>query len=182
MALPTPSTDEDLFQRLRKGDESAFVNFYRRWNGKLFRYGLRMSGSVEVAEDVVQEFFLALIREAHGYDPQRGSLSSYLYGIARHKTLRFLQKQRSWIPLETEHDDEQDLGQPGVRMVAEQALADLLRKERIEMVWTHDLALPVKYREAVILCDLQEMSYEEAAGTLECPVGTVRSRLHRVGR
>jgi RNA polymerase sigma-70 factor (ECF subfamily) len=58
-------------------------------------------------------------------------------------------------------------------------LAGLLRAERIENLRRAVHALPVVYREAVVLCDLEEMSYGDAAAALGCPVGTVRSRLHR---
>ena len=78
----TPS-DHDLLLGLRDGDEAAFTALYRRWQGPLYRYALRVSGSPALAEDVTQEVFMALLRRNEGYDPSRGELSSYLHGIAR---------------------------------------------------------------------------------------------------
>ena len=83
-----PETDEALLSRMQSGDEQGFVTLYRRRQGSIYRFALHMSGSTAVAEDVTQEVFLALIREGCGYDPARGSLSGYLYGIARNLVLR----------------------------------------------------------------------------------------------
>jgi RNA polymerase sigma-70 factor (ECF subfamily) len=170
--------DGDLLKRLRTGDEDAFSELYRRWQGPMYRFALRMSGSPPVAEDVTQEVFMAIMAEGSRYDPSRGAVSSYLYGIARHQVLRRLDRERGLVPL-PEHDD--DLTTPGVSAWGELAdpLAEAVRRERIDRVWQAVLALPAHYREAVVFCDLQGLRYTEVAEVLGCPVGTVRSRLHR---
>jgi RNA polymerase sigma-70 factor (ECF subfamily) len=161
----TPS-DHDLLLGLRDGDEAAFTALYRRWQGPLFRYALRVSGSPALAEDVTQEVFMALLRRNEGYDPSRGELSSYLHGIARNLARRRIERERGHLPL----SDGAGTDDP---------LADLVRRERTDLVWEGLLGLPLHYREVVVLCDLQGLSYEEAASALGCAVGTVRSRLHR---
>jgi RNA polymerase sigma-70 factor (ECF subfamily) len=129
-----------------------------------------MSGSGAMAEDVTQETFLTLLRDGRGFDVSRGSMAAYLAGIARHLVLRTQSRERLQEP-----DDSLD-----ERISAwSDALGDLLRRESIEAVRSAVLQLPAQYREAVVLCDLEEMSYEEAAAALGCPVGTVRSRLNR---
>lgn len=158
--------DEQLLQRIRAGDEEAFRALYRGRQGAIYRFALQMSGSPTLAEEVVQEVFLTLIGETAHFDPARGSLAAYLYGIARHHLLRCLRRESPMVPLEE---------QPGGHDVA----GELARRERIEWVRRAVLSLPVDYREAVVLCDLEEMGYAEAAEALGCPVGTVRSRLHR---
>jgi RNA polymerase sigma-70 factor (ECF subfamily) len=161
----TPS-DRDLLRGVQAGDEEAFSLLYRRWQGPVYRYALRMSGSPPLAEDVTQEVFMALLRRSEGYDPTRGELSSYLHGIARNMARRRLERERGLQPLA----DEAGRDDP---------MADLARRERADLVWNGILALPLHYREAVVLCDLQGLSYEETAMALGCAVGTVRSRLHR---
>src|SRR5260370_17777024 len=98
-------TDDELLRRMQGGDGEAFVALYRRRQAGLFRVALHMSGSMPVAEDVTQEVFMALLREDCGYDPQRGTLSGYLYGIARKLVLRHLERRRTNVALETDPDD-----------------------------------------------------------------------------
>jgi len=176
-ATPGPS-DDDLLRRIRGGEEAAFTTLYRRWQGPIYRFALRMSSRPAVAEDVAQETFMALIAGADRFDPERGSLSSYLYGIARHRVLRRLEKDGAYVPMEEETDDETPR-RAASETVQDDPLAELVRRERIDRVRDAVLGLPAHYREAVVLCDLQRLSYEEAAEALGCAVGTVRSRLHR---
>ncbi|HWP42092.1 MAG TPA: RNA polymerase sigma factor [Blastocatellia bacterium] len=170
------TSDEDLLQLVRMGDESAFAALYRRRQGAIYRFALHMSGSDSIAEDVTQEVFIALIGDVARYDPAKGSLSAYLYGIARNHVLRHLERERSLVPID-EEADERDAS--AAFIVEGDPLGDLTRNEMIEAVRQAVLALPAHYREVVVLCDLHEMSYDEAASALDCAVGTIRSRLHR---
>src|SRR5262245_37657119 len=162
-------------RRMQAGDEEAFAALYRRLQGGNFSFALQMSGSASIAEEVTQEVFLTLIREPQRYDARRGSLSAYLYGIARNCVLRSLPTRRSDAAVEEEDGTESLL-------VEENPLGDLTRKETIEEVRRAVLSLPEHYREVVVLCDLHEMDYAQAANVLSCSVGTVRSRLHRARR
>src|SRR5690349_5449276 len=175
MTVPLQENDDELLLRMQSGDEQAFIALYRRRQGPLYRFALHMSGSASVAEDVTQEVFLALIREECGYDPERGSLSGYLFGIARKLVLRHLQRGRSDVTLDLESDD---FGPPELS-VQDDPLADLTRRESIQAVRRAVQVLPRRYREVVVLCDLEELDYRDAAVVLGCPLGTVRSRLHR---
>ena len=175
MTAGTRDADDDLLMRLRGGDEEAFIRLYRRRQGAIYRFALHMSGSAEAAEDVTQEVFLALLRDQCGFDPERGSLSAYLFGIARKLVLRYLERGRSDVPLETEGEE---TNWPELAMMQD-PVADLTRREGIEALRRAVLALPRRYREVVVLCDLEEVDYADAAVLLGCPIGTVRSRLHR---
>jgi RNA polymerase sigma-70 factor (ECF subfamily) len=168
-------TDDELLLRLRKGDEQAFTALYRRRQGAIYRFALHMSGSSAVAEDIVQEAFLALLREECGFDPERGTLSGYLFGIARKLVLRNLERGRSNVPLQAETDE----AAPRELAVIDDPLAGLTRHETIEALRRAVQALPRRYREVVVLCDLEELDYADAAVALGCPIGTVRSRMHR---
>ncbi|MGO9274188.1 MAG: RNA polymerase sigma factor [Terriglobia bacterium] len=178
MALSDLS-DGDLLRLLKAGNEEAFLVLYRRRQGGIYRFALHMSGDPDAAEEVTQEVFLALIRNPGQYDPERGSLAAFLYGVARNHVLRHLEQNRRYLPL-TEDSADDGEGVWGVPFAGpDDPLADLARAETIERVRQGVLALPPAYREVVVLCDLQELDYAEAARALACPVGTVRSRLHR---
>ena len=175
MAQYPPETDDDLFFRLRNGDEQAFVALYRRRQGAIYRFALHMSGSASAAEDITQEVFLALLRGECGYDRERGTLSGYLFGIARKLVLRNLERGRGDVALEGDGDD----AVPRELAVTGDPLAGLTRHETIEALRRAVHALPRRYREVVVLCDLEELDYADAAVALGCPIGTVRSRMHR---
>jgi RNA polymerase sigma-70 factor (ECF subfamily) len=162
-----PEQEAQLLKRLQAGDERAFETIYERHMPPVYRYALRMTGSAADADDVVQELFLALIREARGYDPVRGELRSYLYGMARRLILRRL-------PVEPSADE--DTPEPAVE---DDPFERLDLEQRLALVRAAVAALPANYREVVALCDLEELSYADAAATMGCAVGTVRSRLHR---
>lgn len=152
-------------------DADRFTKLYRQHSLKIFRFALHMSGSATLAEEVAQETFLMLIRQPERFDPSRGEMEAFLFGVARNLVRRHLDAGRK---LECIEDGGEYLFASG-----EDILGDLTRRENIQAVKDAILALPPKYREAVVLCDLQEMSYERAAEVMQCAVGTVRSRLHR---
>jgi RNA polymerase sigma-70 factor, ECF subfamily len=158
--------DSGLLRRMLAGDESAFTALYRARHAPVYRFALQMTGSVVIAEDVTQEVFIALIEHGRRFDPARGTLASFLYGIARNLIRRRIEKDRD-VEMTGDFAGEADV------------LGDLTRRETIGQVRRAVLSLPAMYREAVVLCDLQDLSYDEAAIALECPVGTVRSRLNR---
>jgi RNA polymerase sigma-70 factor (ECF subfamily) len=173
----TDPSDGDLLQSIQAGDEEALAALYRRRQPGIYRFALQMCGSQTVAEDVTQEVFIVLIRDGHTFDPARGSLNSFLIGVARNHVLRRLRRERFYVAIVEDSQNEDQTNQaaepnPG-------PLDDLSRTETIELVRRSVLALPERYREVVVLCDLEEMSYVEAAEILDCAVGTVRSRLHR---
>ena len=119
---------------------------------------------------------MVLIREGHTFDSARGSVSAFLMGVARNHVLRRLRRERFYVAIE---DEPSDPTLTKTSQTSDTPLDDLSRTEMIESVRKSVLALPERYREVVVLCDLQEMSYAEAAEILGCAVGTVRSRLHR---
>ncbi|MBA3355815.1 MAG: sigma-70 family RNA polymerase sigma factor [Pyrinomonadaceae bacterium] len=171
------SSDGELLQAMRAGDEEAFAALYRRRQPGIYRFALQMCGSQELAEDTAQEVFMVLMREVHTFDPARGSLSAFLMGVARHHVLRRLQRERFYVSMNETRDDGSLSSQAFLTTVG--PLDEMSRTEAIEAVRRAVLALPERYREVVVLCDLQEMSYGETAEILGCAIGTVRSRLHR---
>lgn len=178
MAGLTELRDEQLLRMMQGGDEEAFTTLYRRRQGGIYRFVLAITGSVALAEDVTQEVFMDLIRDNRGYDPARGSLSGYLLGMARHHALHFLSRDRTYIAIAPSSDGSNDNGDYAP-VCQDDPHSLMSRQETIHSLQQAILRLPEHYREAVVLCDLNEMSYEDAASALGCSVGTVRSRLHR---
>lgn len=152
-------------------DAARFNEIYRQNSLKIFRFALHMSGSATIAEEVTQETFLVMIHRPGSFDPERGAIGAFLYGVARNFVRQHLDRDRRFEQVDDGEGEEVPSG--------EDILGDLTRRENIQAVREAILGLPPKYREVVVLCDLQEMSYEAAAEVLDCVVGTVRSRLHR---
>ena len=160
------------------GDAQAFEALYDRRQGGIYRYALRMSGSPTIAEDVTQEVFLSLMRDHSGYLESRGTVKSYLYGMARHRLFRRLERERSLVSL-TGSDEAMTETVYAQMRGTNDPFGELLRNETIDVVRQAILSLPENFREVVVLCYLQEMNYADAAAVIECPIGTVRSRLAR---
>jgi RNA polymerase sigma-70 factor (ECF subfamily) len=157
------------------GCAESFAALYDRRQGGVYRFALRMTGSEPFAEDVTQDVFLALVREGCQFDPARGSFKSYLYGMARHRVLRRLERERAHVAIE---EDEGGTFEE-LPSAADDPFADLAREELVGLIRQAVLSLPPHFREVIVLCHLQEMNYAEAAEVVACPVGTVRSRLAR---
>ena len=176
MNLKSDLSDSELLRLMLTGDEDALALLYRRRKGGIYRFALQMSGSKSIAEDVTQEVFLFLMREGQVFDPSKGAVSAFLFGVARNHVLRRLRTEHLLAPLADDADDDAAFSQPSADMCP---LEDLTRAETIESVRKAVLSLPPKYREVVVLCELQDVSYVETAEILGCAIGTVRSRLHR---
>jgi RNA polymerase sigma-70 factor, ECF subfamily len=188
-------TDDALLRRMIAGDEEAFTLLYRRKQPAIYRFALMKSRNTALAEDVTQEVFMALIRDARRFDPTRGTLGGYLFGMARNHLRKRWEQDRRLMPLAYDADEmgELEMGDsataPGGSNGAYghgngASAAPFTRDEFSSIEATARVrqaisTLPDNYREVVALCELEEMSYEEAASALGCPVGTVRSRLHR---
>jgi len=166
-------TDTELIRRLLDGDKEAFAELYRRRHGNIYRFALHMTGRPEMADDVAQETFMVLMNKSAAYDETKGAVNSFLLGIARNQVLSRLRQERPTVPVD-EHYEEVDRS-----ALMRTHLSSFAKKEKINAVRKAILSLPEHYREVVILCELQEVSYAETAHILNCAVGTVRSRLHR---
>jgi RNA polymerase sigma-70 factor, ECF subfamily len=167
------TADTELLPRIAAGDAEAFTELFRSHSAAVFRFAFHMAGSRSLADDVTQDVFLAVMREAGRYVPGISGEGAWLCGIARNHVRRRLERDRAAVPLRDED------GEGIVATGAWEPLHELVRTERIEAVRRAIATLPVRYREAVVLCDLQERSYADAAATLGCAIGTVRSRLSR---
>jgi RNA polymerase sigma-70 factor (ECF subfamily) len=139
----------------------------------------------EAGDDIVQDTFLAVLRQTARQDTVRGSVEAYLLGIGRHLALKRLGSDNqlaSFHPGAGEdrpfEGDGGDAALPSGGALPS-VLDDLARAEIVETVRAAVQSLPSSYREVVVLCELDGISYAAAAGIVRCPLGTVRSRLHR---
>lgn len=162
--------DSQLLELMMAGEEQGFVPLYRKYQGPLYRFALQICGIRHIAEEVTQETFLALIRAPRNYHADRGPLLLYLFGIARRLVWKNARRDRLYETLE----DDQNLPVELPDFADDFAQKDAARRLR-HAIWS----LPRKYREVIVLCSLQELSYEEAAAVVGSSIGTVRSRMHR---
>ena len=151
---PTDADTPELLRRSAEGDEEAFVLLYRRYQGGIYRFAWRMTGSREAAEDVTQETFLVVVRGPNRYDETRGAFGAYLYGIARNLVGKRAGRERPFVAL---GDGEDALRSPA------DPTADLDRRQAVEAVRQAVLTLPEHYREVVVRAELHGLAYEEVA-------------------
>jgi RNA polymerase sigma-70 factor (ECF subfamily) len=177
MKIRPNDQDEELLKRSAKGDEEAFTILYRRHADVLYRFAFRMTGSSWGAEEIVQDVFMTLVREPGKYDAERGTLPAFLFGVARNKIMKYNER----LPREISLVERQEDGSGGGLTLRDSFTPAMWaeQRERLEKVRAAVMELPIEFRETVVLCELEEMTYDQAARMLDCPIGTIRSRLHR---
>jgi RNA polymerase sigma-70 factor (ECF subfamily) len=146
--------------------EQAFLDLYRTHRTPLFRFVWRMTGSVEMAEDVTQECFLVLVRGA-AFDSRRGPMGTYLFGVARNLVFRRLRVST--------RETEELLEAPDPA----ETLDAILTSERSELVQRAIANLPSLQREAIILFEYEELTLENIASVTGVQVGAIKARLQR---
>jgi RNA polymerase sigma-70 factor (ECF subfamily) len=169
--------DTDLLRATHSGDASAFAALYRRHQGPLYRYTLLRCGSADSAADVVQESFMGLLTGRFQFDPLRGQLQHFLFGVARNLILKLEEPRRRHLALADGDDDDEG----GIALPDDGAcpLARVLGNETAEQVRRALALLAPHYRDAIILYEMHELSYAEIAAICQVDIGTVRSRLSR---
>src|SRR5687768_12589784 len=131
--------DAGLLERTRRGDAEAFSRLFARYQGPIFRYAAHMCGR-DAADDVVQETFLAVLRPSGRYDPARGTVGNYLFGIARHVVLGRL-SFREVTGVDADSDE-----RLGAAIDEPTVLDSLTRAETIDTVRMAIASLPPLYR------------------------------------
>lgn len=167
-------SDDELLTLVRQRDEGALLEIYDRYQRPVYRFVMAMSGDPWIAADITQDVFLLMLDQGNSifrlfsrFDPRKGGLEQYLLGVARKLTRRFAAKERRWTAIDG------DVQSPASTFDAIESDSSL------ERLRTAIALLPVKYREAVVLCYLEERSYEQAAAIAGCSLGTIASRLSR---
>jgi RNA polymerase sigma-70 factor (ECF subfamily) len=168
-----PTDESDLMGRLAAGDRQALDLIYRAEAAEIYRFALAMSGNPAWSADAVQDAFVHLAEKPEGYDRSQGPLRAYLCGIARHKLLARWRESAGHAALEEEDEGGSDV--PSTHAPD----ADLARSQDSRALWHEIARLPWIFREAVVLVDIQERTYSEAAQIAGVEINTLRTRLHR---
>jgi RNA polymerase sigma-70 factor (ECF subfamily) len=163
-----------LVAQLLGGDAQVLDRLYRLESGPVYRYALALCGNPAWAADAMQDAFVAFAGRPAGWEPGRGSLGAYLAGSARFALLARWRDARRHVELAEPDDDA--AAAPGDAASPE---ALLVRAQDQAAVWEALQALPWGFREAIVLVDLQERSYAEAARIAGLELNTLRTRLHR---
>jgi len=166
----SPRTDQELLQGTVRRDEGDFAALYDRYNAPLYNYLLRLVRQREVAEELLQEAFLAIWQGAGGFDG-RASVKTWLYRIAHHKAVDWLRRRQPQSLDEMEH-------MPGEGSAGEDAL-DGWAAGRMAAALAQ---LSPDQRAVLELAFVQGFSYREVACIVGCPVGTVKSRVSHARR
>lgn len=165
-------SDPELLRRASRGDEDAFIVLYRRHRAPVFRFAYRLLGSIESAEDVTHDCFLALLRRPDGYRPARAALRTYLCAAARNLAFKQLRTRGVEITVD-------ELPEPNDDREVPVQLQSVITAETAEAVASAVATLPPLQREALVLFEYEEMSLAEIAQVAATDVGTIKSRLHR---
>ena len=172
------TTDADLVARCRAGDREAWELIVRQRHTRVYNLAFRFTGRAEEAEDLTQEVFLKVYRTLHLFRPESGALDTWISRVARNHCIdhyrKFKTERGNTAPLEDHHET---LARPTSHVeTPDESLNRREASERVQMLLAR---LPQDQREAVILRDLEELTYEEIADLLKVPIGTVKSRINR---
>jgi RNA polymerase sigma-70 factor, ECF subfamily len=179
--------DAELAVRLQQKDEHAFLSLYDLHRSAVFRFLMHMTGSTTVAEELVQEVFIVILDAMcagtiRQFDPERGTWEGYLLGIARNLARTEQRRAHRVVSL----DGILETPEWGLLLQRSSEVAQagdiqssLETRSELKTLYRAILELPGHYREALVLCGLQEKSYREAAVILQCSEGTVASRMNR---
>jgi RNA polymerase sigma-70 factor, ECF subfamily len=178
MPLTDPTEDLALLNDMRRGNAAAFEALYRRHQAPLYRFALLRCGSADMAADIVQEIFVALLSNTLKFDPTRGVLQGFLFGVARNMVLKREEAQYRFVST-SRSDDEGDNPDDLVMDPAPQPQQRLLDQQQAETVRQALQQLAPHYRDVVILYEMHDLSYVEIAQICNIDIGTVRSRLSR---
>lgn len=170
--MPDRTTDELLLARAGSGDPAAFLQIYERHRDPVFRFAYRLSGSVELAEDVTHDSFLGLMKKPENFNPSRASLRTYLFAAVRNLWLKQLRK----VGRESALDD---LPEEQFIAPSREPLRRLMDDELSLKVKEAVSSLPPLQREALVLFDYEGLALSEIAGLVGTDVGAVKARLHR---
>jgi RNA polymerase sigma-70 factor (ECF subfamily) len=165
---PEDPSDAELLERISAGTEEAFIELYRRRRHDVFRFAYALARSVSIAQDVTQDIFLDLLEGAALYDAEKGTVRAWLFGCARHIVADRIRSD-SRLARGTAREEGMDC----------KGEDEVFRDQQVRRLHAEIMQLPFEYRETLVLCELVELSYAETAAVLACPIGTVRSRLHR---
>ncbi|MEL6824071.1 MAG: sigma-70 family RNA polymerase sigma factor [Calditrichota bacterium] len=170
-------TDEELISRFQKGDVQAYDVLVRRYKDQLLNYVYRFVNSRTDAEDLVQETFLRVYKNKHYYK-EIAKFSTWVYTIAGNlaKTELRRRKRRRIFSVSNFVNEDRDYDIPDADHNPERDVDGAMKDEIIQKAIDK---LPAKFKEVILLRDVQGFAYEEIGDILDIPLGTVKSRVNR---
>ncbi len=171
-------SDEELIAEVQQDNEEAFTLLVGRFKDPLTNFVYRFVGDRDDANDIVQETFVRAYRSRRSYKPA-ARVSTWIYTIASNLAKSFLRRRRlrAIVRLSRTQEEQAPVFEIADTAPPADALVDAsLREERIHKALS---ALPTKYREIVVLRDIQELAYEEIVAITGLAMGTVKSRINR---
>jgi RNA polymerase sigma-70 factor, ECF subfamily len=175
------ASDHELLAGIQDGNEAAFEEIVRRYTNPIINYVYRMLNDYERSSELAQETFIRIYTSASRYQATY-SFSTYIYRIASNLAISELRlrKRRRLIPLLSSFTDDRgeaiEMDPPDKAPLQDESLIDNERRTAVNRAIT---SLPIKYRAAVVLRDIEGLSYEHIAKTLNLSEGTVKSRINR---
>ena len=173
------NSDEELMLRSQKGDKQAFDEIVLRYKDKLVNFAYRFLGNREEAEDITMETFIRIYQNLPNYDTNR-SFPSWFYKIAMNLILNRIRQIKSHplVSLSQKINEEITLEEtiPSSESSPEE---NLIKGERTGKIKKAVSSLPEHLRSVILMREYQDLDYEEIASILDCPIGTVRSRIFR---
>jgi RNA polymerase sigma-70 factor (ECF subfamily) len=179
---PAPVTDEELIERFQRGEVMAYEVLVKRHKERLLNFVYRFIGNLQDSEDIVQETFVRLYIHKNSYQPS-AKFITWLFTIAGNLAKSELRKRkiRNVFSIHryfsgSSGAESKDVDLPDIEITADQRADGKIKEEAIQKAI---LSLPAQFREAVVLRDVQDFSYEEISAMLKVPIGTVKSRVNR---
>lgn len=178
----SPPDDHQLMHLAQQGDAQAVTVLYTRYRRRVLNFLYRFTGNRAAAEDLTQETFIRVVQHLNSYRPT-GSVGGWIYRIAENLALNAIRSRKGISeisldePLELAEDsvDRKETIASDVAQPDEEAI----RSEKEALIQAALLKVSVKYREVLVLCDMEGYRYQEAAQMLKCSINTVASRLAR---
>ena len=176
MPPPMPAHElAGLVERAREGDVAAFEKLIGKYQSKVYTFAFAFTGSPDVAQDLAQDALVKVYRSLGSFRFQ-SAFSTWLYSIVKNTYLDLVKSRAG-----RERALEEPLGEHDLAELRDASTAEerLLAKESRRTLMRALRQVPVAYRTVVMLADVQGLGYDEIAGALEVPIGTVKSRLKR---
>jgi len=170
-------TDEELIRRFQAGDETAFEEIVNRYKNRLMNFAYRFVLDREEAEDIVQDTFLKVYQNRYAYK-EIAKFSTWIYTITANlaKTILRKRRNRKLFFFSRLGPEDKDMDFPSNEPDTQSKIEGKFDEQTIQKAI---IKLPEHFRTAIILRDIQELSYEEISNIINAPLGTVKSRINR---
>lgn len=170
--------EEKLASRCQEGDARAWEELVRSYSRRVYNLAYRYLRNAGQAEDLTQEIFLRVYQTISSYRSESGTLTGWLMRVARNLIIdHYRQSKRTFVSTGSGSEDMERLDIPDVKQKS--PMEKIQRDQEQKLLWIGLGKLSPELREAVVLRDIEEMSYEEIESMLAVPLGTVKSRINR---